>query len=755
VYKKLKELHPRAPREVAESRRRSACVITEDLFFKVLSSILPRRAPDAAGWRGDYFKALSPGTKGDVFKLVEHILRNPQSLPAELRPFFFGARLTAIAKPDGGVRPIAVGVILRKLMGQALADITAPHLPDILRPHQFGVGIQGGAENVVQGLRLLRALNPTNAVVSIDFANAFNTIDRNAILSEVNSKCPLLENWFGMCYGKPSKLLVRGRHPIMSERGVQQGDPLGPLFFALGLQPALSKAAAEGCCVMAYLDDVYIYGAPSRVEQAVKVLLDEASKIGLKCNLDKCWSTRTVRVGEQRLPRTSHPSVLGAPLDLTEKLPTDIIPCVQMERIASLPDFQVALHLLRYMHNSRLTYSLRLSSEQASQELVAEMMSVTRRALATMLGRKDIPEAAWQQALLPQGPGLGLTNLPLMAPVMAQASILEAVTRLASLDRTTFEQFSTPAGWERIKDTPVYSLHRQAMEQFNRIEDGNLENAKLQHQFAVQVISPKSLNDFLSNPAIPDASKAVVKSTSYSPIASQFFHAIPTQKGLSLSSREMRIAICLLLGINLEMTSDVCPGCLKNKPLSMYHALSCKRYGGLILRHDMVKDVLADICRHARLSHEVEPPQAMSGNKLRPDILIRFGKDGHDIAYDLTIVNPLRDQGCIEATLKDEQSFLSRYERSKRSKYQDECSENGASFCPIVLSSFGGILANSWEAGIKHIIKKIQKSRFSSPNWAAPNRMTYWLQRIAIALWAGNVRKVAPFLKKEPLNMLF
>ena len=119
-------------------------------------------------------------------------------------------------------------------------------------------------------------------------------------------------------------------------------------------------------------------------------------------------------------------------------LPTDIIPRQQMERIASLPDLQVALHLLRYMHNSKLSYSLRLSSEQALQELAKEMMSVTRRALATMLDRKDIPEAAWQQALLSQGPGLGLANLPLMAPVMSQASLFEAGARLVQLDRATF-----------------------------------------------------------------------------------------------------------------------------------------------------------------------------------------------------------------------------------------------------------------------------------------------------------------------------
>jgi len=90
----------------------------------------------------------------------------------------------------------------------------------------------------------------------------------------------------------------------------------------------------------------------------------------------------------------------------------------------------------------------------------------------------------------------------------------------------------------------------------------------------------------------------------------------------------------------------------------MYHALSCKTHGGLILRHDLVKDVIADLRKAARLCHEVEPKQALSGNKLRPDILIRFGNDGYDIAFDITIDDPLCDISSLKTTLKDDQKFL-------------------------------------------------------------------------------------------------
>ena len=40
---------------------------------------------------------------------------------------------------------------------------------------------------------------------------------------------------------------------------------------------------------------------------------------------------------------------------------------------------------------------------------------------------------------------------------------------------------------------------------------------------------------------------------------------------------------------------------------------------------------------------------------------------------------------------------------------------------------------------------------FDSPNWAAPDKKTYWLQRIAIALWSGNVKLVGNFIMKKPI----
>ena len=42
-------------------------------------------------------------------------------VPEDVCPTFYGANLTALSKPDGGVRPIAVGFTLRRLVGKILS----------------------------------------------------------------------------------------------------------------------------------------------------------------------------------------------------------------------------------------------------------------------------------------------------------------------------------------------------------------------------------------------------------------------------------------------------------------------------------------------------------------------------------------------------------------------------------------------------------------------------------------------------------
>ena len=79
----------------------------------------------------------------------------------------------------------------------------------------------------------------------------------------------------------------------MSESGVQQGDPLGPLLFCLVLQKVLSAIASDPICFDLlfqawYIDGGVIAGSKQAVVQALSIIQDLGPPLGLVINSSKC-----------------------------------------------------------------------------------------------------------------------------------------------------------------------------------------------------------------------------------------------------------------------------------------------------------------------------------------------------------------------------------------------------------------------------------------------------------------------------------
>ena len=206
--------------------------------------------------------------------------------PTNLRPILFGARLIAIEKKSGGIRPIAVGYTVRHLAAKCANSFAQDQLAGYFKPLQLGVAVAGGCEAAVHATRhFVTQMSTGDAVVKVDFSNAFNSIRRDVMLNATSSRLPQLYNFCWSAYNGDS-ILQYGEKSIISAEGVQQGDPIGPLLFCLTLHLLLSSFSSK--LRVGYLDDVTLGGSLEILNPDVASVTSEGAAMGLQLNTSKC-----------------------------------------------------------------------------------------------------------------------------------------------------------------------------------------------------------------------------------------------------------------------------------------------------------------------------------------------------------------------------------------------------------------------------------------------------------------------------------
>ncbi|KAL0211300.1 hypothetical protein P9112_009598 [Eukaryota sp. TZLM1-RC] len=220
------------------------------------------RSPGPSGLSYDYLKStvnICPEIVDDLAFFFNSVIMGRFKLPQALT----SSRLVALIKPGGGVRPIAVGESLKRLLAIICFKRVKSSAIYFFRPYQFAIGIPDGTTSAVLCTDLLfnQKFSIENYLLNIDFKNAFNSVFRCSILQELELHYPPLLPYFKLMYGSPSNLIFHSEN-IVSSRGVKQGDPLGPFFFCLALQSVLVKFKSDfpDIHICAYADDLSLIG---------------------------------------------------------------------------------------------------------------------------------------------------------------------------------------------------------------------------------------------------------------------------------------------------------------------------------------------------------------------------------------------------------------------------------------------------------------------------------------------------------------
>jgi len=446
---------PAAP-DVSAGR---AVRVTAQAVARALRSFRKGAAPGPSGLTAQHLAdLLVPGSGLDeaLSAVVGRVLSG--TVPGAARPHVFAARLVALRKKCGGVRPIACGETLRRLAAKVAMAAVKGRVADLLsvQGRQVGVGVPSGLDGMVAAFRRVGELMRADAarvqrstpyvargVLKLDLANAFNTASRGDLLAAVREHVPELFGYAVAAYGAESPLRF-GDAVLSSAAGVQQGDPLGPLFFSLvllevwrdarvaaGGPPLESRLTACGF----YLDDGAAAGSLADLALFFGAFRDAAAKRGLRVREDKC---------ELVLPEGAVPPAELASLPRRSLADWELLgtPCGsraaasaaakavfakvarKTSAIASLPDPHVAFALLRLC--GAFPSVVHLLRGLGPVVDFGPVDALTRAAVGRLLCA-PLPDGVWDRVVLPlRMGGLGLESAADLAAVAHIAAQLDA-----------------------------------------------------------------------------------------------------------------------------------------------------------------------------------------------------------------------------------------------------------------------------------------------------------------------------------------
>ena len=144
-----------------------------------------------------------------------------------------------------------------------------------------------GVEAAIHTARECFLKEDTEAVLLIDASNAFNSLNRNVALHNIQFTCTELSKVLYNTYRAPSDLYIDGE-VILSQEGTTQGDPLAMPMYALATIPLIDQLPHNVTQIW-YADDACAIGSVSDLHAWWNELTTQGQKYGYHVNAIKTW----------------------------------------------------------------------------------------------------------------------------------------------------------------------------------------------------------------------------------------------------------------------------------------------------------------------------------------------------------------------------------------------------------------------------------------------------------------------------------
>jgi hypothetical protein len=757
VLARLKEKHPAGQQRpfTSNASPRAGPRPTAEDIHQALATFATDTAAGLSGWSVPLLREACK--RKQVVEFLVQLCKQVQNGTAPGNQLLTASRLVALDKEDGGVRPIAVGELIYRLVAKVL--LRKLFATDQLAPFQLGVQSPGGVEPIIHLLRHAADgnLKGYTHVCSADFQNAFNSVSRKAVSAATIMYAPEFYKPARWAYDEPSALVMYDGTVITSSEGVRQGDPLGPLLFSLAirysleqLQQQLKKEARRGLptpVVVAYLDDVYILsGQEIKPERLVGYL--QQAPITLNTQKTKSYSLTELRQTGLK--------VLGSfvgPLDSRKEFLRNKIEELQqvLGRLQDLPK-QHALLLLRASTSSLLRHLPRTIEPEGLQD---ELQEIDRRLLQMvkhLQGSHDERPLDQDLVALPARlGGLGITLYAETAHLAFQNS--KAIADMA------LQKILTPKLFWRLprefSPSPTRTTEEEDLQQdqdgvqqdqdsmqqdqddVQRDQD-DLQQTRGRSRTRATETQQQSLAYFLTQntqqepgpsprhytanaqgsglartvyrAATDKLHKArlarvqqrlsqgqeAVRMENSSYLGRRWLSALPTSQPLLLSDMDVAAALSIRLLTTPEDEQDICRHC--NRAYTFGHEDACRvRTRQTIVKHNKICQALVTALQTCPDNKVFLEPQG-DYRGTRTDI--RIDNPRGSVFLDISVISLTK-----ESAKKDPYNTLAAAEQGKKNKYRNL----GQAFKPFILSQ-GGLLGKETSQTYKELQQSFSPS---------------------------------------------
>jgi ribonuclease HI len=641
------------------------------VLHSVLKKMKRTSAPCIDGWQKGHLRfamAFHPDVADDFCCLAVQILR--EQFSQTVMDCLRAARLVGIAKPDGGIRPVAVSNFFCKVVGLMCIRMSGATCAD----WQYAVGKLNGTKEVVHRLR--KHKHEGKVVCKFDVKNAYNELPRRLGEEALKTQSPYLKAYFRMVYYHPGAMVVyrRDGHSIITAaEGVRQGDALSTLVFCKAIDliipeilQACSAAGASVEEILLYADDLNVVVNDARSAAiAAKCVKEVFAKYGLEVNLAANKSAALIPPSD---PYWSDPAIqeMFSALQYAG-LPHDA------EFVALGSDLGTYVDI----NGSRSFFEKQLKKQTDFFSLLDRVhrIGLHPAVLFTILRLCGNPRLEYLCSVTP--PSIGLQHI---------------CDHFDHCVRVVLNGPSLLRGRLAANNPLVYAVEGAGMTNYKAIHK-TLYDESLRQSFSSgrQRAAPTATLAFTNSAASTDAA-ASAERKGYD--SSWMFH---TSSSIELTPSEFVTNLCMRLMILPEpLPPAVHCDChhTTTDPVSfMDHVLKCDRATnfGFKARHDVViNDALVPVAKAFGINTTVEPTcyTYSDGSRKRPDIIFHTSPK---VTTDLTIVFPSSSGVGVAASIAAAE---------KQQKHGDAVRAVGHDFIPFAME-ITGVLDNSAHALIK------------------------------------------------------